>query len=538
MYRVRYRGTPPAPKFDLNKESDAELIARLGSGNIYFRETAQRVLGERSSQAAEPLLWNLVLDQSAPHKQRMHALWSLLGAGALHKLFYQKILSDADPSIRAWAVRAAGNQHTVDPAIRERVVQLAGDPSPDVRLQTAIAARKINGIDPVPVLLNVLAKSADDPIIPAIVWQNLQPLIEDRADVIVKWLTASPLPSTPATAEFMSRLVQCVLERKNRDAGPAVALLAMTIGGERPDSSAARKCMALIAGKIENHELAGEQLDALRERLKPVLAKVLAGPASGPLYLDAALLAATWKDETALAAVRATFLSAEAADSKRIQALGALLATHDSATLDAVERILADAKHNSAVLRAAVLGALGRSEDPRVATIVLAHYRELEPELQPKAIELLTQRPQWAKPLLDAIGRKEISADALNVNQVQRMLASRDSDLVALVSAKWGAVRTERNPEREKIVSEVKNILLNNRGDAKRGQVVFKRVCAQCHRIYGEGQDVGPEITSNGRASFQQLLSNVLDPSLVIGAGYQARIVTLTDGRTLTGILA
>jgi len=110
--------------------------------------------------------------------------------------------------------------------------------------------------------------------------------------------------------------------------------------------------------------------------------------------------------------------------------------------------------------------------------------------------------------------------------------------LVALVTAKWGAVRTDRNPEREKVVNEVRDILRSNRGDAKRGQIVFKRVCAQCHRIYGEGQDVGPEITSNGRASFQQLLSNVLDPSLVIGAGYQARIVTLTDGRTVTGILA
>ncbi len=63
------RARRTAPKFDLNKESDAGVsIARLGSGNIYFRETAQRVLGERSSQAAEPLLWNLVLDQSLPHK--------------------------------------------------------------------------------------------------------------------------------------------------------------------------------------------------------------------------------------------------------------------------------------------------------------------------------------------------------------------------------------------------------------------------------------------------------------------------------------
>ncbi len=66
-------------------------------------------------------------------------------------------------------------------------------------------------------------------------------------------------------------------------------------------------------------------------------------------------------------------------------------------------------------------------------------------------------------------------------------------------------------------------------------QDVFKRVCGQCHKLYGEGQEVGPDITLNGRNSFEQLLSNVFDPSLVIGASYQARTVVTADGRVLTG---
>ena len=67
---------------------------------------------------------------------------------------------------------------------------------------------------------------------------------------------------------------------------------------------------------------------------------------------------------------------------------------------------------------------------------------------------------------------------------------------------------------------------------------MFKKLCAQCHKIYGEGQDVGPDITRNGRGSFEQLLSNVFDPSLVIGSGYQATTVATADGRVLTGLLA
>ena len=65
---------------------------------------------------------------------------------------------------------------------------------------------------------------------------------------------------------------------------------------------------------------------------------------------------------------------------------------------------------------------------------------------------------------------------------------------------------------------------------------VFEKLCGQCHKIHGRGQEVGPDITLNGRASFEQLLSNVLDPSLVIGASYQGRILITDDGRVLSGL--
>src|SRR5262249_15777952 len=57
-------------------------------------------------------------------------------------------------------------------------------------------------------------------------------------------------------------------------------------------------------------------------------------------------------------------------------------------------------------------------------------------------------------------------------------------------------------------------------------------------KICGQGQDVGPDITSNGRNDFNQLVSNVFDPNLVIGPGYQATTIATTDGRVLTGLLA
>jgi putative heme-binding domain-containing protein len=74
-------------------------------------------------------------------------------------------------------------------------------------------------------------------------------------------------------------------------------------------------------------------------------------------------------------------------------------------------------------------------------------------------------------------------------------------------------------------------------GDPIAGRAVFRKTCSQCHTIYGEGGNVGPDLTANGRASFEQLVSNDFDPSLAIAPAYQVTTVVTLDGRNLTGLV-
>jgi putative heme-binding domain-containing protein len=117
------------------------------------------------------------------------------------------------------------------------------------------------------------------------------------------------------------------------------------------------------------------------------------------------------------------------------------------------------------------------------------------------------------------------------------MQALKDQDLSELLNRHWGQVRDTRNPDREKVVAEMKTLIRMSQGDPFAGEKVFKRVCAACHKIYGEGPEIGPDITLNGRNDFNQLLSNVFDPSLVIGAGYRVCTVITTSGRVQSGLL-
>jgi putative membrane-bound dehydrogenase-like protein len=542
LYRVRYKDAPRRFGFDLAREPDSRLVKSLASDNGYDRDIARRLLTERLLQGrAEPSTrpdlerQSLAVEQGRTAK---HCLQTLVGAGPLPRNFHVNLLAHAAPAVRAWAVRAAGDMKHLDPTIRARIVALADDASPDVRLQVAIAAPKLEGVDPLPTLLTVLSGSGDDPLIPHIVWQNLHPLLEDRADAFLALIQRDELRKHPSLARIMPRVIERIVGRRHPDPTPILALFGLLAEGPRADLAAAGNCLTMLAHKVEDGELSGEPLKSVRDRLDPKLAKILAGPSDGPLFADAALLATAWKDPAGVSATRALLVSSTRPEHRRLEALDALISARDVTVLDIAARVIADPTAGSRDLRGRVLGALDRLDDPRVATVVLAAYGRLEPELKPKAAELLTQRPAWAKALLEAIGRKAIPENALNVTQVRTLLGSKDAELVKLVRSHWGTVRAGRDPAREAVVAEMRDLVRKTHGDPVAGRAAFEKVCAQCHVIYGAGQDVGPDITSNGRGSFEQLLSNVFDPSLVIGASYQATTVATQDGRVLTGLLA
>jgi putative heme-binding domain-containing protein len=532
LYRVRYKDSPRAGKFDLAKESDDQLILRLHSPNVYFRDIAQRLLCEHNSAAANGKLQKLVLDNDAPRKTRLHALWALIGTGLLDVDFHKQLLAHKDPTFRAWAVRAAGNFGKIDPGIREQVVSLAADPAADVQLQVAIAARKIDGIEPIPVLTQVLSSCGDDKVIPSIVWQNLHPLLEEQTEKFMQ-IALKDGKFPPNIKLLQPRILDRILASKKSDTRMIIAVLCV---GERGDDEPARQSLIILTSRIQSGEILGEKLEELRKSLPVVLGAGLIGSIDNPVYHDKVALLATLRDPDGIKAAH-RILATDRLEQNRIKALHALMSTGDAALLETITRLLADTKTNSSGFRGQLLGAIGKMDSPKVGEIVLANFSKMETDLQPKAIELLTQRPAWSKQLMSVIAEKKIPSTALNVNQVRKLLASKDQDLVKQVTALWGTIREDRNPEREKVVAQMRDFLRKTPGDPIKGIAVFKTICAQCHKIHGEGQEVGPDITSNGRSDFEQLLSNVFDPSLVIGAGYHATTVNTKKGTIITGLI-
>lgn len=547
LYRVRYENSQRAPQFDLAGETDAQLVTRLGSPNVYFRDAAQRVLIERQFErtagqaATRAALENVVFDDEANRKQRLHALFVLVGSDAPGEpdapdTLLPRLLKHADPTLRAWGIRALGNRRVATPELRQLLIAAASDPVADVRLQVAIAARKVLGEAAVDTLLAVLAASANDPIIPNIVWQNLHPLMETQGSPLVEKLAARTEPLPTGVASLFPRLTERLLAVEGNDSSPAGRLFAMLLANRSVSDTVTRDVFSLIAGRVQSGELQGPRLAGLRKQIDASLNTVLKAD-QHPLTFDLALLTASWGEPAGVERVRQALVTAQLPAARRLEAVQALVAAKDPELLNLLPRWLADRQGISSDLRGQLLAAVGRLDAPEVADIVLAAYAKLEPEVQPVAIEVLTQRASWSARLLAAVAKKEIAASAIHVNQVRKLLSAKDPALRKLVLDTWGSVRETRNPQREAVIGQMRTLLRSTPGDAHKGQAVFAKVCGQCHKIYGEGQEVGPDITRNGRSSFEQLLSNVFDPSLVIGADYRARTVLTTKGRSLSGLL-
>lgn len=82
--------------------------------------------------------------------------------------------------------------------------------------------------------------------------------------------------------------------------------------------------------------------------------------------------------------------------------------------------------------------------------------------------------------------------------------------------------------------------LVKRQGDAARGKAVFNGVgtCSKCHKVAGEGKDVGPDLSEIGsKLSKDAMYVAILDPSAGINFNYETHTVLLADGTVLNGIL-
>jgi putative membrane-bound dehydrogenase-like protein len=116
--------------------------------------------------------------------------------------------------------------------------------------------------------------------------------------------------------------------------------------------------------------------------------------------------------------------------------------------------------------------------------------------------------------------------------------------LVQLVSDRSGEFRISfrrrsSSAERERLMQ----LILGSAGDRDRGRKLFlnteKSQCLKCHRLGGQGERIGPELTGVG-ARFSRIFiaESILEPGRTIAPSFMTVAVALKDGRVFSGVRA
>jgi putative membrane-bound dehydrogenase-like protein len=552
LYRIRHQDTPRFTNVDLGQESNRQLLKRLGDENLYLRETAQRLLSERLLEgvisAEELTLWRQwVVDAQQPIKLRRHALWALIGGLGLTPELWMECVQSDDPVIQAFAIRAAGNYATLyrDADLsrawtewcQQELPALATRPlSPTARVNLMIAARKALGPAGVATLLAAgQSSAADDGLWPRILWQNLRALLLQDATLGDALALEPAFLAQPQVTELAPRVAELFLSSGRL---PAALTLAANLPAGGPGDATRERILQSIEKRVLNGEvqpaallaaLQTEPLETTRLAAAPEYARLMV--AAGGSVNVADLLAAYRNPDASPAQRQATFvtLAFVARDPAKTEALNACLEL-------AKETFATDL---ASPLAGAMIDALIRLPQPAVADQLVQTAIGAPPVTRTKIIEALTNRPESAKVLFRAIGSGPLglTKEMVNETQVQRLMLMGDEELVGLITQKWGTMQTGQRGLMIDEMTRVRRIVREVPGDFNRGWVVYDRVCGQCHQFAGRGEKVGPAIDANGRASLSQLLSNMVDPNLVIGADYQARLVATADGRVFSGLV-
>jgi mono/diheme cytochrome c family protein/glucose/arabinose dehydrogenase len=119
----------------------AELIAELGSGNEWRRETAQRLLVESGDKSLAAALTAFGAQTSSP-MGRVHAMWTQHGLGVTDWTLVSAGLADADPRVRAAALRVS--ESLVTGPMRSEVIarwteMASKEAVPEVQVQLALS---------------------------------------------------------------------------------------------------------------------------------------------------------------------------------------------------------------------------------------------------------------------------------------------------------------------------------------------------------------------------------------------------------------
>ncbi|MBI2477740.1 MAG: c-type cytochrome [Planctomycetia bacterium] len=149
------------------------------------------------------------------------------------------------------------------------------------------------------------------------------------------------------------------------------------------------------------------------------------------------------------------------------------------------------------------------------------------------ALVLLLGRTETTRLALEAMDDGRISPAVIDIDGRVRLLRHSDPLIKSLASKLLGGAVSSNRRE----VAQQYHTALTMKASVAEGLTVFNRICAKCHRIDGQGHEVGPDISDVRNRSHEALLYDILDPNQKLEPRFTDYTVVTEDGRIFNGLM-
>lgn len=500
IYRIVPDGfaQPQLPR--LGSATVAELVQTLEHRNGWHRDTAARLLIERRSFDAVPAIEKIARQSNLP-EGRMHALYVLDSLNKLQPTLLLAALADSDARVREHAVRLA-EKFSNDSAVLAKLGHLVDDPELRVRCQLAFTLGEFAGEAHAKALAEIAKRDAEQSLIRVAILTSLPDGAGQVLTILSQDSTFRRSAAGRTTLEALAQLIGVQLREDDvRRFEQALAEIAPQ------DETMA---FEMIRGYAGGRAKASEK----RQRALPVSAQYRS------------LLAQM------LERAQALVLDQSLPITTRVQATRVLgLGTFEN--FQKVALPLIDNRQPQE-LQLAALDTIAKFSDPAIGNLLTEAWPQLGPRMRTAAVELLFSRTAWLVALLDAVEADRIALAELGPARMQMLAARKEPELSERYRkfAKRNAVGT-----REEVIKAYQSAL-SLKGNAALGKVHFQKICAACHRLEDAGHELGPNLAAFKSRGAEAYLVNVLDPNREVNPQYLNYLATLTNGRTLNGMIA
>jgi quinoprotein glucose dehydrogenase len=569
--------------------SQVSELVFFASGDNEMIEQWVKLLGEMQYAAAAPRFIELLRDESTRLRfSAAQALGKLKAHDAVPALFVAlKANADRDPMLRHALVTALAQC-----ANAAELSERQSDSSESVRRGVLLALRRTGCMDAVNFLndksprlrLEAVRAIHDAPIpgvLPALAALDLGSAGVPPAGSRVprepsKNADASKAKDAPRTSEgrggdastgrrdaHPTRDTQNALQSRLAMMDTALTRRVINANYRIGTAETAKRLATVAANSAIAESVRLDALDALAKwPVKLGRDRVLGIVVAGDGQRNAADAAA------ALAPLTVTLLG-ENSDGIRIAALNAAGANKLTAAAEAIT-MLATSSNASGAVRAATLDALAAMDSPRLGALVTASLesgdktlaetaRKLAGKISPAAAVKANaavlgkgglREQQQALATIAAETAPE--ADAVIAQQLDLLLAGKVKAGLVLDLLEAAAERKDAAIQKKLAAFEAArkadDPLARWReciegGASKAGKQIFaekaEAACMRCHKVKGEGGDVGPDLAETGKKLGREyVLRSIVDPNAVIAKGYDNVMVTLKKGDIVAGLLS